>query len=229
MELPTRSQHDEDAAGALAALSARQRHELEQLLGNPPSIANVPQEFWDKVQQETEDELAAILLLIFMRSAEFHGSASAAAGTAAILWARPTAAPFAASFTQTSRDMLAGYGARWEAVIATGQRLTEDVIFEDTNRIFGPGRAARMAVDAVTTGQTAGGEWAVGMFVGTSPNDRWKCNPHLSKSGPCEICSPLDGQPREVWEAEFPMGPPGPHSSCCCEIIYEALDNAENN
>lgn len=229
MELPDRSQHDDDAAGALAILSARHRHELERLLGNPPNMDNVPAEFWERVQKEVEDELTAILILLFRRSAEFHGGPIAAAAAQAIMWARPTAGPWAESYASTSRDMLSGYDAAWRAQAAAGQRVSRDTIFDDTSRIFGPSRAARMAVDAVTTGQTAGGEWAIEMFVGKSPNDLWINQPHLSQSGPCKVCSPLHMQPREVWEAEFPMGPPGPHVGCVCIIQYEAMQNFELN
>lgn len=214
MQIPNRNQYDEDAAGALALLMARHRRELAMLLGDPPNLDNVPQEFWDRVQQETEEELAALLLLVFIASGTFHGADVADAETQGALWSATTARQAAANYVQASRD------------IAARQDWSD--ITEQTTRIFGPNRAAKMGVDAVTTAQTAGGEWFV-RFVGlASEMDLWKTNPLLSKSGPCEVCGPLDATPRSHWERVAPSGPPV-HAQCVCEVIYENLQNAELN
>lgn len=220
MEPPSRPQHDQEAAAALAAIAARHRRELERLLGDPPDIANVPFEFWAKVQQDMEDELASILLLVFIASAEFHGAPSSQAATQGITWARPVAQFASSSYAQTGVEMLAGYTQNWRQQTGAGETINRQAIVEDTTRVFGPNRASRVAVDGVTTAQTAGGEWAVDMFFGLSPDDLWINQPQMSLTGPCPICEPLHRKPRSEWSAQFPSGPPGPHPGCVCTVEY---------
>ena len=47
----------------------------------------------------------------------------------------------------------------------------------------------------------------------------WKTRPHLSSTGPCPICRPLDGTTKESWPPQFPDGPPA-HPRCVCELIW---------
>lgn len=231
MELPSRSTHDDDAAGALALLVSHHRDELTSYLGDPPDPSNVPPAFWNEVQRDTEDELAAILLLMFIASAEHHGAPVGAYQTsvAGSLWSSVNAINISAVYTQTSIDLFTRYGNDWQGRMLSGERLTAASIAEDTTRIFGPNRAARLAVDAVTAAQTAGGEWSVAEFFGLSPDDLWINQPHLSASGPCVICEGLHMLPRSEWELDYPMGPPGPHVGCVCVIQYQHAEVAALN
>lgn len=107
MELPNRPQLEEQIADRLADLSTRQRHELEDLLGTPPRYSNVPQEFWDRVRRENEEELAAILLLLFAMSADYH-------------------ATLAGDETPRTRQVLAATADRWATQRA--REVTKDYI-----------------------------------------------------------------------------------------------------
>ena len=72
MEIPNRRESESEYADRLKKLSKRHRRELRRLLGDPPDPANVPGEFWDKIEREMEEENATLLFLLFLASARFH-------------------------------------------------------------------------------------------------------------------------------------------------------------
>ena len=231
MELPNRAEHDSQAAAVLAKLYGQHRRELEGILAHDPDIANVPAEFWERVRRETEEDVAALLFLVFLASATLHGSGStprsggSAAGEAvdaALRWSGQQARLRAHDQVTGSRELLQRAMMEWQAQRAAGNPVTGAEIGERLVTIFGPNRAAREALDMVTTAQTAGGEWLMAHVGLLSAQDEWKTNPHLSKSGPCEICEPLNGTVRELWERVAPTGPPV-HKRCVCEITYAAM------
>ena len=220
MELPNRRELDAKVAKALSRLSSQHRRELVKLLGNPPSIDNVPAAFWDRVQQDTEEKLAALLLLIYFASSTHHGLDRSAAAELADKFAARRAADVAEKYTATSRERTENYSREWaERAKATGEPIPRTEVAERTVSVFGPERSAKVAVTEVTVAQTEGGETAAKKLKIASTEDKWKTNPHLSRSGPCPTCSPLHNKPRREWEKLFPDGPPI-HDYCCCEIIY---------
>lgn len=90
-----------------------------------------------------------------------------------------------------------------------------------------PARAGSIAITETTgvihaaeTGAYGLGRRAAGLSG--KQEGTWRC-----EEGACEICSPLDGVSREVWEAEFPDGPPSPHPRCQCWVDWEPLAVAE--
>jgi len=225
MELPNRDQLDKEAAAALSQLTERQKQEALRLLGNPPNIRNIPPSKWQEWKEETEAALAIILILCFSESAIYHGGTEEESRKQARVWAESQSATLARQITETTYTQL-------EAISNRLSESTEPVprkeLLDALNRVFGPERTERIAVDAVTRGQSVGGEWSIAEFVGKSLDDWWQNNPGMSQSGPCKTCMALHGQPRTVWELEHPSGPPA-HPGCVCEIRYVNLDNAGNN
>ena len=113
MELPNRKELDAKVARALARLSGQHRRELIELLGDPPSIDNVPEKFWDKVQAETEEKLAALLLLIFAASSMHHGLDRDVSLEFAEKFAERRAAEVASKYTTHSRERIETYSREW--------------------------------------------------------------------------------------------------------------------
>ena len=72
-ELTNRDELEAQFAARVDKLSIKHRRELQRLLGTPPSLRNVPEEWWKKVEQEQEDEFTPILFLLFPASAAQHG------------------------------------------------------------------------------------------------------------------------------------------------------------
>lgn len=223
MELPDRDDRDDEAYALLLLLLRRYQDELQQLLGRPPDVRQVPSEFWTRVERDTGDELSMILLATFLASAAHHGAESVEHSTAAALagvgWAAGQAQRVALGFTQTSRRLLERLGAEWLDRFLTGEPVSATEIRDQTEDIFGETRAIRLASDAVTAGQTAGGEWAVAAMSELSPDDTWHT---VADEKVCPVCEPLDSLPRSQWEQSVPSGPPA-HPMCRCWIVYSSL------
>lgn len=263
-ELPNREILESDFAKRFGKLARKHMREFRRLLGDPPALENVPQEFFDKMQRETDAELYAILLLIFDESAIYHGWDTAASGLAAYGWAKQRAEDFSKYWVESTQTRLAngfdkittpepirettvaearaasgmgGIGNRNQTSVAN-----DDEPFEPVNRIlpgqppvkiptkeeidelldetFGENRIEQNAVDETTRARFAGGESAIEETVGISQEDRWRNNPQDSKSGPCPICTKLNGLKRSEWPWRYREGPPSPHRGCCCDVDY---------
>lgn len=196
-ELRDRDAAEQAVAARLSRLSAKHRRELDGLMGDPPSVQNVPPEFWERVQREQEEELAAVLYLLWLMSAEQHGWSGDQASVPAAMAAAGRARTTAASYVETSIQHLSATPT-------------------DTLAVFGPGRAANLAVTETTWAATAGAEAAIGVTVGVSLQDRWRTE---RDARVCPICSPLEKVVRDDWAYRYPSGPPA-HPNCRCWIEY---------
>lgn len=220
MELPNRQALDVEATALLTQLSERHREELRRLLGNPPLWENVPETFWRKVRRDVNDQLSALLLLIFAESARYHGLDDDTAEAAGRQWAAGQAALVSRGYLETTQDRIRRSTADWLGrMLVEGEQIDQSEIDAQLESLLGPSRAEGLAVDAVTTAQTAGGEDAIRAMGGVSDDDLWI----TERDGRvCDICSPLHGQPRDSWEASHPSGPPA-HPRCRCYVEYAVL------
>jgi hypothetical protein len=212
--LADRDKIEADFARKLSRVQSRHRHELETLLGTPPDPANVPQEFWDKVEKETKQEILSILLLIFIGSHVQHsGIDSEDSRFLAQVWASGRAGDVAKRYTLNSVEWLSSKAEKWQAEIKQGKSpdVTSGLL-----QIFGPERAERVAITETTAAATAGSETAVIQNSGLSDDDLWITE---DDEKVCPICSPLHLKPRSVWSLKFPQGPPA-HVRCRCYIRY---------
>lgn len=215
MELANRDQIEASFAARFARLNSRLRHRLEDYLGSPPNFGNVPESFWKEVQDEANRETAAVLLLIWGSSAKQHGLAADIAGQQAAQYAGDRAATFARDFAVNTRQLTADLMADFQPGMPLQKRLVS---------VLGPDRAARIAMTETTKAQTAGGEAGIGQTVGLSGEDIWRTRRDVRV---CKICDELDGQPRAVWQAQFPTGPGDDvHPNCRCFIRYALVPGA---
>ena len=213
MELPDRLRRETDWQERAFRLAGRHREELAAALGTPPDLDRVPQSLWRKI----EDDWAALLLLMLLRTAidnsTRHGHDPDRGGTIGRItqWAsdlsRRRAVDFAANTGKAIEGKIKGDWNR-DATNARGE-LGEML---ET-------RARGLIVTEFTTASVYGGEFATGIEGVRHPDDTWKTHPERSATGPCPVCAPLNGQPRTVWERDFPSGPPS-HPRCVCTIAY---------
>lgn len=105
-ELPNRERLESDFAKRFGKAARRHEREFRKLLGDPPRLENVPQEFWDKMEHETEHSLYPILLLIFDESSLFHGWDDIASGLAAFGWAKQRAENLSTQWVESTRNRL---------------------------------------------------------------------------------------------------------------------------
>ena len=97
---------------------------------------------------------------------------------------------------------------------------TKEEVDEIVDSAFGPSRIAQNAVDETTRARHAGGEAAIDATVGISQDDTWEIHPQLSQSGPCKICTDLNGKKRSEWPWRYSDGPPA-HPRCVCTVAYQ--------
>ena len=215
MELANRDKIEASFAARFARLNSRLRHRLEDYLGSPPNFANVPDSFWQEAEDEARRETAAVLLLIWGASAKQHGLAKDLAAVQAARYAGDRAAVLARDFTANTRLATADLMRDFQP----GMPLQKGLV-----SILGPDRAARIAMTETTKAQTAGGEAGIGQTVGLSGEDLWRTRRDMRV---CKICDELDGQPRDVWQAQFPTGPGDDvHPNCRCFIRYAMVPGA---
>lgn len=121
-DLAYRSDLESRVQREMTRLSKEQRDRLVAYLGDPPDPANVPEEFWQDVERERRDRLAALLLLIFLIGARQHGSDDrSVAAQAAAYYAGQRASEVAAAYTRNSRERLERRAAEWrERTAAAG-------------------------------------------------------------------------------------------------------------
>lgn len=203
-------------------------------MGQPPDINRVPEAFWDRVKKETEEEAMTLLLLIFLASADQHaalafaGDAGRAQQATTSLrqsgeeWARKQATSLTSRYVTNSQRMLGLSGKRWEDIVGRGEIITRSDVLNRVTGIFGPSRAASMAVTETTGAVSAGGELVFSATVGFQENDTWFT---AADQRVCPICQPLHDTKRSTWARFFPSGPPA-HAQCRCWIEYAVEKNA---
>lgn len=212
-----RSELESKLGRSLFGVASQHHRELVRLAGDPPDVSRVPESFWARVEDETRQAIAEVILLAWMASAVRHGLSGDTLQQPAREFAERRALDTARKYVEHSRRRLDG--------LAPGQ-ATRDRI--DTT--FSHDRSAMVAETEVTAAQTAGGEaWAedarrrglVIKAVWRHSSRRPRGHSHAAKE-PCPICSPLEGTTEEVWRRIAPTGAPA-HPHCDCFIAYEEV------
>lgn len=208
-EIPNRDVTERQLELAIARSMRKHRAEYIRLAGDPPDPARVPVDFWLRVREDMERDLAAAYVVIFTDNAVAHGLtpslAALVAPSIARIRARDVANRYALNSHKTLQRVLFSGG--------TNPPSADTVI----SKVFNRGRAAGVATTETTAVASFAAELAVGVSStrGRGEGDTW------FTVGPsaCDVCRPLHGQPRSVWSRIFPMGPPA-HPSCRCWIQY---------
>lgn len=215
MELENRDAVEASFRRRLERLNARHRRELATLLGDPPDIRNVPESFWQGIEEEMKAELVIVLLLIFMGIAVQNGATGARAE--ASRWSASRASRVAQSYVANTREALQRAGRDWASTQAKGETVSRTQRDRDLQVILGPERADRTAATETTAAQSAGGEAARNETGTLSDQDTWFTR---KDDRVCPVCEPLHRAKRSEWSAKFPEGPPA-HPRCRCWIRYE--------
>ena len=218
----------------------KHRRELERLLGTPPNLANVPEDFWQRIRQEIEEESAVMIYLLFLASAtQDHdriapGLTVEVAEPLATDFARQRAQTLAGQFIDASRKKLGKFDG---SGIVDGQEVTREAVKDATETVFGESRAERMGVTEATEAATKGGDtWKreteqregrriIAYWAHSGYRPRGHANATVD---PCTICSPLEGRKLDDLPPQFQTGPPG-HPICDCFIKYRFEDVQRTN
>ena len=220
-EFSGRYESEAELASRLSTLSSTHRQAARDAMGDPPDPKRLGEGFWLQVQKELENELAAVLLLVFAGSAFAHRlsqSQSDALSRAAQDFAIRQGIRASSQIVQTSRDRFTTLADRYaELERRTGSPPPEHLVQGDLVTVFGPDRAAGIAITEVTAAQSAGSEWATRVGGLQSEHDIWFTE---MDGRVCEICAPLHSLSRSEWQFRQPSGPPA-HPRCRCWIQYD--------
>ncbi|MBC8875132.1 MAG: hypothetical protein H8E44_37400 [Planctomycetes bacterium] len=139
-------------------LSARHRRELIELIGNPPDYRRVPPEFWHRVDKEVNNELATVLVLLWMMHMDSAGASGRSFEGRALSWARSRAATFGARYAAGSRDILIRKLTSYELELEQKQRrLQSKGIFVPATQITNIGLTrSQLRTAGFSSGQRRG-------------------------------------------------------------------------
>jgi len=248
MELPNRDEHEAAIATALATVAQRHRHEIAEFMGDVPDMDHVPEEFWQRMEDETAEAIQDSLLDTFSASSHLHGwghkktekkalrevrQGISDAAFAAYGWATDRARAFARYWTTSTRERIrVGLEnpaepppidvtqAEHEQATQTPRAISSGEFNVLLDATFSPQRIETVAIDEVTRARHAGAETARDATVGLGGNDRWRTQ---RDDRVCHICEPNEGKRRDDWPAKFAEGPPC-HPRCRCWIEYQDLE-----
>ena len=224
-DVPNRSLYERDLAADLRASFADERARAER--GEEPD--------WERLRGRTDEAIAVVLLLVFML-ADKRFNKIVLGGQGANL-PPGTASNYVAQRAGTvSAALVRNMQAEFQVLRGTAQSQAElsgglDVVFSDARA---EGTAVTEITGAVSTAETQAAELynrqlsigafgvaaigAVGLASATlAPLTAiWKTE---LDSKVCPICFPLEGEPKDSWEHDFPDGPPA-HPRCRCTLDW---------
>lgn len=227
--LANRDTYEKDFARKVSRLMQKHRKELARYLGSPPDPSKVPEEFWQKVQKETEEQIFLLLLLIFTAASIQHQPADGFAQfqTEEVerfgqQWSESRSREFGQGYTENTRKRLADYSEKWRA---SQEADSQDTSQEDLDRLFSPDRAEGIAITETSTAAVAGGEESARVGGYLTDSDIWYT---MQDEGVCPVCLPLHKEPRYIWGKRYRNGPPV-HPRCRCHIEYVNDPDFETN
>lgn len=205
MDLPNRAARESNFAANLARAFSDYRHKIEPFLRRGEEV---PDAVYAEIEEDAQQRIAAILLILFLASAETHGADPGIIEPEALEFANTRGAEVAGQLVANTRARLS---APELAAATVSQRVEQAVM------ALGPERAATIAVTETTVATSAGGERGVAQTVGLREFDLWFTR---EDDRVCPRCGPLHAAKRSTWQLQYPAGPPA-HPNCRCYIEYE--------
>lgn len=227
-DIPNRDTLETQLVRALAKFGGARLDALLPLLGDPPSVDNVPASFW----RAYDDDLRA-LLGPFLAKVYTQGANAAPIPPAAVIsgagWSMPNvnAADWADKYTF---DLVTGINATTRDLLATAVRdaiesgQTRAELADALTPAFGPARAEMIAVTEVTRAVAEGEALVIADLAkaGVEMVGTWQT---AEDELVCSVCSPLDGVQAEGGVFTHPETgdtyelPPA-HPRCRCVVGY---------
>ncbi len=239
-DIPNRDELEKEIAKLLGRYNRQELAKLVELMKNHPTLANVPAEFWDKSQRELVKVLMPFSEVVYLEAAGRVletipiGVDWGLVNTAAADWARSYSTLLAGQINTTSRRLIAdslrnSIASFFEEGLTVGelearlladpdlmQLFTGDVRDRLGRLVYGPNRAATIAVTEVTRANSEGSQMIAGELrkQGIEMIPIWQTN-NDAIVRECPICWPRHNKPIE--DNVFPPG----HVRCRCWPTYE--------
>ncbi len=233
-ELGNRAEWEAKLAKELGKLLRRTSGEILELLGDPPSIDNIPISYWDEIGEKTSSILKKFFRRIYLAAAEeLLGSQPIGVdwglvNEAAAAWAESASLDLITKLTRTNKRIV-------QKAVSTF--FTEEQTLGELQAAlldaFGPVRAEMIAATEVTNAAFEGefgiikelaNEGATSVAIWQTENDEFVDD---------EICEPLhnveasgyDPDGRPYWIHPDPkigkLGPPAVHTRCRCNVRWD--------
>ena len=195
---------------------------IMELLGDPPDVGNLSEEFWDSAGAELIAAIQPILIETQIEQAREILDDNPAIGvnwTAvnqnAIDWARKYTFDLVKGINATSRDLLqTSVSSYFEQQMTIGQ--LEGML----TSTFGPVRAEIISVTEITRAASQGEQVVLDQLheQGIEMEATWETN---DDELVCDICGPLDGINTDEFDSDGQpqwgdLGPPPAHPRCRC-------------
>ena len=242
-EIVGRMAIEADFAKRLSRLSSKQRAELRHKLGDPPDPSRVTANDWARWEQERRQEIAGMLLAIWMLAANQHlEELIGSTGTGDAQHSAMVRQGMASTTTQAAEVARANIEAAKEIVDAAGKGWattppSKANVEEVLTQAIGPARDATTAATEVTKAAVGGtnGVKPVVEDRGYNLITRWRTE---KDDRVCPVCRPLDGKVPDLWEPVLRTlvapggtraisqivangGPPA-HPNCRCYLTTQA-------
>lgn len=218
-DIENRDELEREIARKLGKMLKAQLARLLELMGDPPNINNVTEEFWRESGAEFTEVVRPFLRNTYQRQAQSMlgkipiGVEWTLINEAAATWASRYTFDLVRGINETSRRMLqSAINIYYRDAMNMGE-LTNMLVGS-----FGPVRAEMIAVTEVTRAST-NGERALSDELanqGIHMVEVWRTN---NDELVCEICGPRNGKPvGDGWVRDD--GPPA-HPRCRCWVDHE--------
>jgi len=215
--IPNRDELERQYTRALSRLLQKYGGNLLEKLGDPPSLDNIPPEFWDDEAQELLRVLRPFGERVYLDAAQMMISEGLDIG---IDWSlvNERAADWAAQYTgelvrgidRTTRDRVANAVSRYYRDALTRGELEEQIMRAG----FGPSRAENIAVTEITRAASEGEQGMARELAnqGIRMIPMWQTN---NDELVCPLCGPRHN--KEITDGVYPPM----HPRCRCWVTYE--------
>lgn len=217
-ELTDRARFEAEMERRLGKVWGSQRKELMALLGEPPSISNVPESYWNNGGKAIRKIIAAVMEDIYLvQSFALAEQVNLQVdwmmvNQHAIDWASANAMSAVQQIDRTTRGAIENY---------VRQYYTHDWDLDELTRriatVYNPARARTVAItettNAAVQSQIEIANWLKREY-GVQFKEVWRTS---VDDRVCAQCAPLDGHPTSE------VGYPPKHVNCRCYVEYELL------
>lgn len=185
-----------------------------------PEVKKIPRTWWTQVRTEMQELIRIHTKKIYKTAAIRHGMPKDIAERKANEYSTKRATKAARSMAETSFDRVDSLRAKLDKRIDNQRPTTYEELRFLCLPVFSPQRGRNAAINETTLAASRGAQDAAKYHGLLDPDDEWKTNPPLSRTGPCPVCRPMNGKKRKNWPKELKDGPPA-HIGCVCEVRFK--------
>lgn len=218
-DLSERDYWEGKLARELSRFGRLQMGELYDLLGDPPQLSRVPDDWWRKHRDQLAGVLAGVLLEVFLDAAKrLDSKLTVSPPDWAVVeqggadWVRSYADSLAGSITANTKKALETLLVLWAA-----HEWTADLLQRKVFALFGATRLANIAITEVTRAVSAAEQFLVRLLRSIANLALVPVFQTAKDERVCILCNPRDG--KRITDGLFPPL----HPRCRCYVEWTVL------